>query len=63
MLKASAVLMLIFVSGCGTGLVGIRGCEGFKPIFISEHERLTMSAETLNEIDGHNTYWEQNCAG
>ena len=53
--------MLIFVSGCSLGLGGSRGCEGFVPIFISEHERLTMSAETLAEIDNHNTYWELNC--
>jgi hypothetical protein len=57
----SAGLVMILVSGCGNGLVGIRGCEGFKTIFIDASEVDSLTLNTLKQIDNHNTYWSENC--
>jgi hypothetical protein len=42
--------------------VGIRGCEGFKPIFIDAAEVDALTIDTLKQIDDHNTYWSENCS-
>jgi hypothetical protein len=57
------VVLTLFVSGCAGGLGRTSGCEGFKPIFVTEGDRLLMTPKTLRQIDDHNTYWEKICNG
>ncbi len=60
-LTALLLMTLIGVSLAGCASFDKKGCDGFKPIYITQTDALTMDPETKKQIVAHNEYGEKRC--